>query len=64
MFQLGGLALYMRWTDTQLGRGESVADTARTLSRYLDGIMIRTFSQATLEEFAQQCNGPGYKRSH
>jgi ornithine carbamoyltransferase len=58
MFQLGGLALYMRWTDTQLGRGESVADTARTLSRYMDGIMIRTFSQATIEEFAQNATVP------
>jgi ornithine carbamoyltransferase len=58
MFQLGGLALYMRWTDTQLGRGESVADTARTLSRYLDGIMIRTFSQETLEEFASNATVP------
>ena len=58
MFQLGGLALYMRWTDTQLGRGESVADTARTLSRYMDGIMIRTFSQATIEEFARNATVP------
>jgi ornithine carbamoyltransferase len=58
MFQLGGLALYMRWTDTQLGRGESLADTARTLSRYMDGIMIRTFSQATIEEFAHNATVP------
>lgn len=58
MFQLGGLALYMRWTDTQLGRGESVADTARTLSRYLDGIMIRTYAQETLEEFAHNATVP------
>ncbi len=58
MFQLGGLALYMRWTDTQLGRGESVADTARTLSRYLDGIMIRTYAQETLEEFARNATVP------
>jgi ornithine carbamoyltransferase len=58
MFQLGGLALYMRWTDTQLGRGESSTDTARTLSRYLDGIMIRTFSQDTLEEFAGNATVP------
>ena len=58
MFQLGGLALYMRWTDTQLGRGESVADTARTLSRYLDSIMIRTFAQETLEELASNATVP------
>ncbi len=58
MFQLGGLALYMRWKDTQLGRGESIADTARTLSRYLDSIMIRTFSQDTIEEFARNATVP------
>ena len=58
MFQLGGLAIYMRWTDTQLGRGESIADTARILSRYIDGIMIRTFAQATLEELARNATVP------
>ncbi|MCX8043110.1 MAG: ornithine carbamoyltransferase [Desulfobacterota bacterium] len=58
MFQLGGHALYLRWTDTQLGRGESIADTARVLSRYLDGVMIRTFQQAAVEEFAQNASVP------
>ena len=57
-FQLGGLALYLRWTDTQLGRGESIYDTARVLSRYLDGVMIRTFDQKTVEEFAGSARVP------
>ncbi|MEI6126793.1 MAG: ornithine carbamoyltransferase, partial [Pseudomonadota bacterium] len=57
-FQLGGLALYLRWTDTQLGRGESLYDTARVLSRYLDGVMIRTFDQKTVEEFAGSARVP------
>ncbi len=57
-FQLGGLALYLRWTDTQLGRGESIPDTARALSRYLDGIMIRTFKQETVEELARSADIP------
>jgi len=52
MFQLGGQALFLSPSDLQIGRGEPIADTARTLSRYLDGIMIRTFAQATVEELA------------
>jgi ornithine carbamoyltransferase len=58
MFQLGGHAIYLRWTDMQLGRGESIADTARVLSRYLDGIMIRTFAQTTVEELARHATIP------
>ncbi len=56
VFQLGGQAIYLRWDDTQLGRGESMHDTAKVLSRYIDGIMIRTFSQSSVEELAS-CAG-------
>jgi ornithine carbamoyltransferase len=52
MLQLGGYALYLSWRETQLGREESPEDTARVLSRYLDGMVIRTFSQSTLETCA------------
>lgn len=53
MQQLGGKALYLNGNDLQLGRGEPIKDTARVLSRYLDGIMIRTFKQSDLEELAE-----------
>jgi ornithine carbamoyltransferase len=52
MFQLGGHAMYLTAADTQIGRGEPIQDTARTLSRYCDGIMIRTFRQEEVEELA------------
>ena len=52
MQQLGGYALFLSSADIQLGRGETVHDTAKTLSRYLDGIMIRTFKQQDVEELA------------
>ncbi len=58
MLQLGGHALYMSWRDTQLGREESLEDTAQVLSRYLDAIVIRTFSQNTVETFAQHAAIP------
>jgi ornithine carbamoyltransferase len=53
MFQLGGQALFLSPRDTQIGRGEPVQDTARVLSRYVHAVMIRTFSQDTLETFAR-----------
>jgi ornithine carbamoyltransferase len=57
-YQLGGHALFLSSRDIQLGRGEPVRDTARVLSRYLDGIMIRTFDQAEVEELARFASIP------
>ena len=53
MYQLGGKALFLSSNDLQIGRGEPVQDTARVLSRYLDGIMIRTFAQKEVEDLAK-----------
>ncbi|HUJ17538.1 MAG TPA: ornithine carbamoyltransferase [Nitrospirota bacterium] len=58
MYQLGGQALFLSPNDLQIGRGEPLSDTARTLSRYLDGIMIRTFAQSTVEELATNASIP------
>ncbi|HEX5580345.1 MAG TPA: ornithine carbamoyltransferase [Gemmatimonadaceae bacterium] len=57
-WQLGGHALFLSPRDVQLGRGEPVADTARVLSRYVDGIMIRTFAHAEVEELARHATVP------
>jgi ornithine carbamoyltransferase len=56
--QLGGTGLYLAASDLQLGRGETIRDTAVVLSRYLDAIMIRTFAQADVEEFARHGSIP------
>lgn len=53
IYQLGGSALFLSSSDLQIGRGEPVRDTARVLSRYLDGIMIRTFEQKEVEDLAK-----------
>ncbi len=53
MYQLGGYPLFLSSADLQIGRGEPVQDTARVLSRYLDGIMIRTFEQKEVEDLAK-----------
>ena len=57
-WQLGGHALFLSPRDVQLGRGEPIADTARVLSRYVDGIMIRTFAHAEVEELAKYADVP------
>jgi ornithine carbamoyltransferase len=58
MYQLGGHALFLSSNDSQLGRGEPMKDTARVISRMVDMVMIRTFSQASLEEFAHYSKVP------
>ncbi|TCS77987.1 ornithine carbamoyltransferase [Pectinatus cerevisiiphilus] len=58
MYQLGGQALFLSNRDLQIGRGEPIKDTARVLSRYLDGIMIRTFAHEKVEEFARYADIP------
>lgn len=58
MYQLGGYSLFLNSGDIQLGRGETVSDTAKTLSRYIDGIMIRTFKQSDVEELANKGTVP------
>ena len=57
-WQLGGHALFLSPRDVQLGRGEPIADTARVLSRYVDGIMIRTFAHSEIEELARYADVP------
>ena len=58
IYQLGGAGLYLSASDLQLGRGETIKDTAVVLSRYLDAIMIRTFAQADVEELAAHASIP------
>lgn len=58
MRQLGGSAIVMNGADLQLGRGETVADTAKVLSRYVDGIMIRTFDPEDMRELAENADVP------
>ncbi|HLZ19447.1 MAG TPA: ornithine carbamoyltransferase [Smithellaceae bacterium] len=58
MYQLGGIALFLNSRDTQIGRGETIADSARMMSRYLNGIMIRTFAQDSVEQFARYATIP------
>src|SRR2546421_8775909 len=57
-YQLGGQALFLSSRDIQIGRGEPIPDTARVLSRYVDGIMIRTFDHGEVEELARHATIP------
>ena len=58
MSQLGGHAIFLSPSDTQIGRGEEIRDTARVLSRYVDAIMVRTYSQESVEEMAKYASVP------
>lgn len=58
MLQLGGHAIFLSQKDSQLGRGETIADTAMVLSRYVDGIVYRAFSHANMEELAENASVP------
>jgi len=58
IYQLGGIGLYLSTGDLQLGRGETIRDTATVLSRYLDAIMIRTFAQSEVDQLAEAASIP------
>lgn len=58
MFQLGGMAYYLGGDESQVGRGEPIEDTARSLSRYCDGIMMRTYNHSTIEQLAKYATVP------
>jgi ornithine carbamoyltransferase len=58
IYQLGGMALFLNNRDTQLGRGEDISDTARVMSRYIDAVVIRTYSQSFVEDFARYATIP------
>lgn len=58
MYQLGGQALFLNTQDLQMGRGETIADTARVLSRFADGIMIRTYDHVDVEQLAEYASIP------
>ncbi len=59
IYELGGIGLYLSPRDLQIGRGETIADTARVLSRYLSGMMARTFSHDLLVELGKWASIPG-----
>ena len=61
-WMLGMLPIVLRPDELQLGRGETIADTGRTLSLYLDALAVRTFAQASLEELAAAAVDPGHQR--
>ncbi|MBW2451553.1 MAG: ornithine carbamoyltransferase [Deltaproteobacteria bacterium] len=58
MVHLGGHGLFLASTNTQMGRGEPIKDTARCMARYVDGVMIRTYSHRAVEDFAEFCSVP------
>ena len=64
IYQLGGVGLFLSSSDIQLGRGEPMKDTARVISRMVDMVMIRTFEQSKLEEFAAVLKSACHQWSH